>query len=33
MRPNAGEFSRIAKEEGLKAAFRWRDAPFDALQP
>jgi enoyl-CoA hydratase len=29
LRPNAGEFSRIAREKGLKAAFQWRDAPFD----
>jgi hypothetical protein len=27
-RPAAGEFGRISREQGLKAAFEWRDAPF-----
>jgi enoyl-CoA hydratase len=29
MRPNAGEFTRISQEQGLKAALAWRDAAFD----
>ena len=33
LRPNAGEFTRISREKGLKEAFRWRDAPFDGLEP
>lgn len=28
VRPNAGEFRRIAESEGLKAALKWRDGPF-----
>ncbi|MFN0146136.1 MAG: enoyl-CoA hydratase-related protein [Dehalococcoidia bacterium] len=28
MRPGGGEFGRIAREKGLKAALDWRDAPF-----
>ena len=32
LRPNAGEFTRISREKGLKEAFRWRDAPFDGIQ-
>jgi enoyl-CoA hydratase len=27
-RPNAGEFRRIADQDGLKAAVKWRDEPF-----
>ena len=27
-RPEAGEFGRISREQGLKAALEWRDAPF-----
>jgi len=27
-RESAGEFARIAREKGLKAALEWRDAPF-----
>jgi enoyl-CoA hydratase len=27
-RPAAGEFSRISREQGLKAALEWRDGPF-----
>jgi enoyl-CoA hydratase len=27
-RPEAGEFGRISREKGLKAALEWRDAPF-----
>ncbi len=27
-RPAAGEFGRISREQGLKAALEWRDAPF-----
>ena len=27
-RPNAGEFRRIANEQGLKAAVQWRDGAF-----
>ena len=30
LRPNAGEFTKISKEKGLKAALDWRDAPFKA---
>jgi enoyl-CoA hydratase len=29
LRPNAGQFDRIAREKGLKEAFRWRDSPFE----
>lgn len=34
-RPNAGEFNRISREEGLKAALAWRDGPFrkEGFQP
>jgi enoyl-CoA hydratase len=28
MRPGAGDFSKISREEGLKAAIEWRDRPF-----
>lgn len=28
MRPGAGEFGRISREEGLRAALEWRDGPF-----
>lgn len=28
MRPGAGEFTRISKEQGLRAALDWRDKPF-----
>ncbi|MFN0094925.1 MAG: enoyl-CoA hydratase-related protein [Dehalococcoidia bacterium] len=31
MRPNAGEFTRISREKGLKAAFSWRDDAFKEL--
>lgn len=27
-RPRAGEFGRVQKEKGLKAALAWRDGPF-----
>jgi enoyl-CoA hydratase len=27
-RPSAGDFGRIAREQGLKAALDWRDGPF-----
>ena len=30
MRPGAGDFARISREEGLKAAIEWRDATFKA---
>lgn len=30
MRPGAGDFTRISREEGLKAAIEWRDAGFKA---
>lgn len=30
MRPGAGDFSRISREQGLKAAIEWRDGPFKA---
>lgn len=30
MRPGAGDFGRISREEGLKAAIAWRDGPFKA---
>jgi enoyl-CoA hydratase len=29
-RPGAGEFQRIAKSDGLRAAIEWRDGPFRA---
>lgn len=29
MRPGGGEFGRIAREKGLKAALDWRDGPFE----
>ncbi len=32
-RPNAGEFTRITEEQGLKAAIEWRDAAFGDLEP
>ena len=32
MRPNAGEFTRISREKGLKEAFRWRDEPFQGIR-
>ena len=32
-RPNAGEFTRITNEQGLKAAIAWRDAAFRDLDP
>ena len=32
MRPNAGEFTRISREKGLKAAFSWRDEPFEGIR-
>jgi enoyl-CoA hydratase len=28
LRPGAGEFNRIAQEQGLRAALDWRDRPF-----
>lgn len=28
LRPNAGDFGRISREQGLKAALAWRDGPF-----
>jgi enoyl-CoA hydratase len=28
VRPHAGEFARISREEGLRAALQWRDGPF-----
>ena len=28
LRPNAGEFTRISREKGLKAALSWRDEAF-----
>jgi hypothetical protein len=28
VRPGGGEFGRIAREKGLKAALDWRDSPF-----
>lgn len=28
LRPGAGDFTRIAAEQGLKAAIEWRDGPF-----
>ncbi|HEY7295017.1 MAG TPA: enoyl-CoA hydratase-related protein [Dehalococcoidia bacterium] len=28
LRPGAGEFGRIAREQGLRAALDWRDRPF-----
>lgn len=28
LRPGAGDFGRISREEGLKAALSWRDKPF-----
>ena len=28
LRPDAGDFGRISREEGLKAALSWRDKPF-----
>ena len=28
VRPGGGEFGRIAREKGLKAALEWRDGPF-----
>lgn len=28
LRPNAGDFARVARERGLKAALEWRDGPF-----
>jgi enoyl-CoA hydratase len=31
LRPNAGGFTRISREQGLKAAFEWRDTPFREL--
>ena len=27
-RPSAGEFGRISREQGLRAALQWRDGPF-----
>ncbi len=32
MRPNAGEFTRISRDKGLKAAFSWRDEPFEGIR-
>jgi enoyl-CoA hydratase len=29
LRPGGGEFGRIAREKGLKAALDWRDSPFE----
>jgi enoyl-CoA hydratase len=31
VRPSAGEFRRRVSEDGMKAALRWRDQPFDAV--
>ncbi len=28
LRPRAGDFGRISREEGLRAALEWRDGPF-----
>ena len=28
LRPGAGDFGRISREQGLKAALDWRDGPF-----
>lgn len=28
LRPGGGDFHRIAEEDGLKAALKWRDGPF-----
>ena len=28
LRPGAGDFGRISREEGLRAALEWRDGPF-----
>ena len=28
LRPGAGDFGRISREQGLKAALAWRDGPF-----
>ena len=28
LRPGAGDFGRISREQGLKAALEWRDGPF-----
>lgn len=33
LRPNAGEFDQVARERGLREAFRWRDRSFDGLSP
>ncbi|MAI42417.1 MAG: enoyl-CoA hydratase [Gammaproteobacteria bacterium] len=30
VRPGAGDFARISREEGLKAAIEWRDAAFNS---
>ncbi len=30
LRPGAGEFGRISREQGLRAALEWRDGPFRA---
>ena len=29
VRPGGGEFGRISREKGLKAALDWRDGPFE----
>ncbi len=29
LRPNAGDFGRVSREQGLKAALAWRDGPFE----
>ncbi|HZQ35379.1 MAG TPA: enoyl-CoA hydratase-related protein, partial [Dehalococcoidia bacterium] len=30
LRPGAGEFGRISREQGLRSALEWRDGPFRA---
>jgi enoyl-CoA hydratase len=29
VRPGGGEFGRLARDKGLKAALSWRDGPFE----
>jgi enoyl-CoA hydratase len=33
LRPNAGEFGKISREQGLRAAIAWRDGAFQELEP
>lgn len=28
LRPRSGDFARVSREEGLRAAIEWRDGPF-----